>query len=57
MKSGSTVDAPLPCADLHQIDAICDRFEADWRIAGGPIWRRTWLKLRLEARLRCFETF
>ncbi len=36
MNSRSTLDAQLPAADLQQIDAICDRFEADWRAGRRP---------------------
>jgi eukaryotic-like serine/threonine-protein kinase len=36
MKSQPTVDSQLRAADLHQIDAICDRFEADWRTGRRP---------------------
>jgi serine/threonine-protein kinase len=36
MTSDSTVTAGLPAADLRRIDAICDRFEADWRSGRRP---------------------
>ena len=31
MNARSTLDTQLPAADLREIDAICDRFEADCR--------------------------
>ena len=36
MSFRSTLDAPLAAAELHEIDAICDRFEAAWRAGGRP---------------------
>jgi hypothetical protein len=32
----STLDAALAAADLHEIDAICDRFESAWRAGRRP---------------------
>ena len=32
----STRDAALPASDLKSIDAVCDRFEAEWRTGGRP---------------------
>ena len=36
MSSRSTMDAPLAAAELQEIDAICDRFEAAWRAGRRP---------------------
>jgi tetratricopeptide (TPR) repeat protein len=36
MKLRSTLDVRLPASDLQQIDAVCDRFEADWRAGRCP---------------------
>ena len=36
MNFRSTLDAQIPTDDLQQIDAICDRFEADWRTGLRP---------------------
>jgi serine/threonine-protein kinase len=36
MKSQSTLEEQRPAADLQQLDAICDRFEADWRAGRRP---------------------
>jgi tetratricopeptide (TPR) repeat protein len=42
MKPQSTLDIDLPAADLQQIDAICDRFEADC-LAGRGLDLATYL--------------
>ena len=36
MSIRSTLDAPLAAAQLHEIDAICDRFEAACRAGHRP---------------------
>ena len=36
MSFRSTLNGPLAAADLHKIDAICDRFEAAWRAGNRP---------------------
>jgi len=70
MNSRSNPNAQLPAAQLRQIDAICDRFEADWRagrrpdlasyLSGAPSGEkaplfRDLLNLDLEYRLRSGE--
>jgi serine/threonine-protein kinase len=36
MSLRSTLDAALPASDLQQIDAVCDRFESEWRAGRCP---------------------
>jgi tetratricopeptide (TPR) repeat protein len=36
MRFRSTLDAPLAAALLHEIDAICDRYESAWRAGRRP---------------------
>ena len=35
-KSVDTIEISLPDAELQKIDAICDRFEADWKAGKQP---------------------
>jgi hypothetical protein len=70
MSFRSTLDAPLAAAELHEIDAICDRFEAAWRAGPRPdlasflsdappggqaLLFRDLLNLDLEFRVECGE--
>ncbi len=70
MSSRLTVEAALPAADLQQIDAVCDQFEAEWRTGRRPdpasyllqappgglaVLLRDLLNLELEYRLRLGE--